>query len=212
MTAEVGADAGACARRPTTTPRTGRPRSSKIDAAILTAALDEFAEVGTQGLTIERIAARAGVARSTVYRRWSNVEELCYDALDFVREPAPQPPGGSVRDDLIFMLKYTRHIITATRFGQLVPQLAAEARRDPEMARLYQTKRIGPDRAVLAGVIRRGIDEGLISEGTDIELVLDALIGFITHRSLLGITPVTSAQIAQLVDIVLAGLAPRGNG
>jgi AcrR family transcriptional regulator len=202
------AGAGATARRPTATPRTGRPRSSQIHAAILTAALDEFAQVGRQSLTIEGIAARAGVARSTVYRRWSSVDELAHDALDSVREPAPQPPGGSVRDDLVFILEYSKHVITSTRFGQLLPQLAVEARRDPEAARLYLTNRIGPDRAVLAAVMQRGIDDGIIRADADIDLILDALVGVIEHRSLWGLAPVTSAQLGQLVDILLAGLAP----
>ncbi|HEX7661801.1 MAG TPA: TetR/AcrR family transcriptional regulator [Pseudonocardiaceae bacterium] len=197
------------ARRPPASPRTGRPRSSTIDAAILEATLDEFAENGMQGMTIARIAARAGVPRSTVYRRWSSVDELARDALDSVRDPAPRPPGGSVRDDLLFMLEYSRHIVTATRFGQLLPQLAVEARRDPGRSRNYVTERIGPDRAVLAGVMRRGIDERLIRAGTDIDLVLDTLLGLIEHRSLFGLAPVTSAQLAQLVDVFLAGLAPR---
>jgi AcrR family transcriptional regulator len=207
---ESGTDAGAESgtRRATATPRTGRPRSSKIDAAILTAALDEFVEVGRLGMTIERIAARAGVARSTVYRRWSSIEELAHDALDSVREAAPPPPGGSVRDDLVFMLEYSRHIITATRFGQLLPQLAVEARRDPEEARLYQTSRIGRDRALLAGVMLRGIDEGVIRADIDIDLVLDALVAVIEHRSFWALAPVSSAQLAELVDIVLAGIAP----
>jgi len=196
--------------RPTATPRTGRPRSSAVDGAILSAALDEFTEVGLQGVTIARVAARAGVPRSTVYRRWSTVEDLCRDALDLVRDPVPTPPGGSVRDDVLFILEYTRGIVTASRFGELLPQLAVEARRDPGQAHRYVSERIGPDRAVLAAVMRRGIAEGSIRGDIDIDLVLDTFVGIIVYRSLWGPAPVTSAQMADIVDAMLAGLAPVG--
>ena len=103
----------------------GRPRSARAHEAILVAAVDELIEHGFSGTTIERIAAGAGVARTTVYRHWSSLSELCMDALERLREPLPLPPGRTLSGDLVFLLQSLRRLLTATRLGQLVPQLAA---------------------------------------------------------------------------------------
>jgi len=187
---------------------TGRPRSARADAAILDAAVDELVEHGFTSMTIERIAARAGVARTTVYRRWSGTAELCMDALDRIREPVPTPPGGSVRDDLVFLLRYVNRLLTRTRFGAILPQLAAEARRHPEITQRYWAEHFSADRSVAGEVIRRGIDQRLIRADADIELVIDTLIGPLLHRSMWGVATVTDDQITRIVETVLAGLAP----
>src|SRR5260221_13849776 len=82
-------------------PRRGRPRSEQADRAIIDATLEMFAESGPDGLCIEQVAARAGVGKATIYRRWPGKEDLLLDALAALKTPLPQPRGRSVREDLV---------------------------------------------------------------------------------------------------------------
>src|ERR1700742_4798728 len=86
-------EAGPATRRP------GRPRSEQAEQAIIEATLDLFAEEGFDGVCVEAVAARAGVGKATIYRRWPNKEELLLAALSSMKSPFPEPTGN-VRDDL----------------------------------------------------------------------------------------------------------------
>src|ERR1022692_1245880 len=85
--------------------RAGRPRSEQADRAIIEAALDLFAESGPEGLGIEKVAARAGVGKATIYRRWPGKEDLLLAALAALNAPLPKPRGRSVREDLLVLLE-----------------------------------------------------------------------------------------------------------
>ena len=172
--------------------------------------MEEFATHGRSGMTIEKVAARAGVARSTVYRRWKNIDDLCLEALQHLHEPLPPPPGRSVHEDLTFLLGYVRHLLTDTRFGLLIPQLAAEAARRPDLSRTYWAQYLARDRGPFADVLRRGIDEGLLRPDLDLELVVDLITGAVFKRALWQLdTP--DADLAAIVDTVLAGLVAPGS-
>src|SRR6516164_9360358 len=80
--------------------RPGRPRSEQAEQAIIEATLDLFGEQGFEGVCIEAVAARAGVGKATIYRRWPNKQELLLAALSSMKSPIPEPTG-SVRDDLV---------------------------------------------------------------------------------------------------------------
>ncbi len=84
--------------------RPGRPRSERADQAIIDAALSLFAESGPEGLCIEQVAARAGVGKATIYRRWPGKEDLLLDAIAALKAPLPEPAGRSVREDLVTLL------------------------------------------------------------------------------------------------------------
>src|SRR3954454_14928594 len=97
----ASAQGGAAAGRPA-----GRPRSEKAEKAIIDAVLDLLGSgISVSELSIEGIAARAGVGKTTIYRRWTNKEDLVVDALATLKPPLPPLPGGSVRDDLIAYLR-----------------------------------------------------------------------------------------------------------
>ena len=89
---------------PTAYRRPGRPRSEQAEQAIIEATLDLFAEKGFEGVCVELVAARAGVGKATIYRRWANKEELLLAALSSMKSPIPEPTG-SVRDDLLAMVE-----------------------------------------------------------------------------------------------------------
>src|SRR5260221_12486896 len=77
--------------------RRGRPRSEQADRAIIDATLEMFAESGAEGLCIEKVAARAGVGKATIYRRWPGKEDLLLDAPAALQAPLPGPRGGAGR-------------------------------------------------------------------------------------------------------------------
>lgn len=175
--------------------------------AILNAAIDEFIDRGLAAMTIEGVATRAGVARSTVYRRWSSTTDLCMDALEHIRGPAPEPPGGDIRDDLIFLMRSLRHLLTGTRLGRLIPQLAAEAHRQPELSRRYWTDYLVRGNSGFGQVLRRGVADGQLRGDLDLELTIDLLTGPLFKRALWQLE-LTDEDIGRLVDTVLAGLTP----
>src|ERR1700692_2821948 len=97
-TRSTDTEAGPANRRP------GRPRSEQAEQAIIEPPLDLFAEQEFEGVCVEAVAARAGVGKATIYRRWPNKEELLLAALGSLKSPYPEPAGGSARDDLVAML------------------------------------------------------------------------------------------------------------
>jgi AcrR family transcriptional regulator len=189
-----------------TTRRVGRPRSRQADEAILRAAVDQWAERSFSGMTMEGVAARAGVARSTVYRRWSSLEELCLEALNQLREPFPTPPGDDLRDDLLVLLRALRHQLTDSRLSRLIPHLAVEASRRPDLSLRFWNDFIARGSSVLADVLRRGIDDGSLRPDLDVELAVDLLSGPVFKRSLWQL-PTSDADLRTTIEVVLTGLA-----
>ena len=104
-TAGAGQAAGAGTEPAARPRRPGRPRSEQADRAIIDAALCVFAEHGVEGLCIEKVAAKAGVGKATIYRRWPGKEDLLLDALASLKTPLPEPRGDSVREDLVALMQ-----------------------------------------------------------------------------------------------------------
>jgi AcrR family transcriptional regulator len=186
----------------------GRPRSEQAEQVMLAAALDLFAEHGMAGLSIEAVAARAGVAKTTVYRRWSAKDELVLDALVRLRGPTLQPPGGSVRDDLVWLLTQMRRRWRQESTAPLMRRLIADADQHPGLVDEYWRRIIVPRREVLHGVLRRGIAEGAIRADADVDLLGDMLVAPLLLRTVIRPTALSDQQIADVVDTVLAGVRP----
>jgi len=202
VTGDGAADDAAAPRRG------GRPRSAGAHEAILRATIEEWTERSFSGLTIEGIAARAGVARTTVYRRWSTLEQLCMDALDDLREPLPEPlPGGAVAGDLLLMLQSLRRLLTESRIGRLVPQLVVEASRRPDLSLTYWNDYLARGSSAFAEVLRRGVREGLVRPDLDVELAVDLFTGPLFKRSIWQL-PTSDDDLRATVAVILAGLAP----
>ena len=96
----------------------GRPRSEAAEQAMLDAAIELLAEHGYGGLTVEAVAARAGVAKTTVYRRWPGKDELLIDALNTVKGPLAQLPGGTVEHDLKWLMEHMREAGSTGNHGR----------------------------------------------------------------------------------------------
>jgi AcrR family transcriptional regulator len=186
----------------------GRPRSIRADEAIVEAALDLLAEGSTvEALSIEAIAARAGVGKATIYRRWPGKEALLVDALRTLKGPPPTPAGRSVREDLVALLGSPAARLDA-RAGRIMPCLVPEMHRSPVHYRLYQ-EMVEPRRQVMRDVLRRGVETGELRGDLDIELTIAILNGPLVIQRLLRWHPGLDVQdlAERVVDTVLAGIA-----
>ncbi len=191
------------------TRRPGRPRSEQADRAIIDAALELFAESGPDALCIERVAARAGVGKATIYRRWPGKEDLLLDALAAVQVPLPVPKGESVRDDLVALLESMRSEATDPRRARQSALLLGEGARYPRLIERYVATVVEPRRDVVRAVLRRGLATGELREGTDIEAAVYMLTGAVIARTWLGQDRAERGFARRVVDHLLAGLASR---
>ncbi|MBO0867736.1 MAG: TetR/AcrR family transcriptional regulator [Micromonosporaceae bacterium] len=183
----------------------GRPRSARADEAIIDAVLDLLAAGTPAGeLSMEAVAAKAGVGKATIYRRWPNKEALIVDAVGTVKGEVPELAGESLREDLLALLLPTRKA-RATRAGQIVPCLLSEFARNPELNRCWQ-RLLEPRREALREVLRRGIARGEIRPDVDLEVVSTMLSATLFAQRSLGWNPhLAQADLAErLVDTTLA--------
>ena len=164
----------------------GRPRDPEADAAILRAAMELFAERGVDGTSIEQIAKRAGVARLTVYRRWSSKEELLAQAIMFSRnapvlsdeeyDTLPWPElfarlGGTMTD-----------AVDSRDLPRLLAQLIGSAFTHPSLMEAFWASSGGPRWQGGVRLVERAKREGMLPAQTDPEVVLDMIVGGIIFR------------------------------
>jgi AcrR family transcriptional regulator len=188
--------------------RRGRPRSEAADEAILNATVELLTEQGFLALTVEAVAARAGVAKTTVYRRWANKDELLMDAVGCIKGPPADPPGESVRGDLLWMLNRMRDAWFTGQMGRLMGRLAADGIERPDLYREGRERFVAPRHAVLRRIIARGVDEGSIRADVDPEWVIAMLVSPIISAALTHQDPISRRQVEFIVDTVLRGVAP----
>jgi AcrR family transcriptional regulator len=179
-------------------------RSARVKAAVLAGVLDELIESGYAGLTVDRVAARAGVHKATVYRRWPAKEDLVTDALlAQTGQAVPMPDTGSVRDDLRLLTHAVIANITSPQGEALVRTLVSDAARVPAIAtaaRTFWTERF----SLAAVLVRRGIDRGELPPGTDPDYLIESLIAPLYLRLLVTTQPLTRQYADRVVDSVLA--------
>ncbi|PWU46916.1 TetR family transcriptional regulator [Micromonospora globispora] len=188
----------------------GRPRSVRADEAIVQATLDLLAEGNSiEALSIEAIAARAGVGKATIYRRWSGKDALLLDALRTLKGTPPEPAGHSVRDDLVLLVGAVGHNVDP-RAAKIMPCLVPEVNRSPDHYQLYQTI-IEPRRRLMRDVLRRGVASGELRADLDIDLAMALLSGPMVLQRVLRWHPELDDRILpeRIVDGVLEGLRAR---
>jgi AcrR family transcriptional regulator len=189
--------------------RRGRPRSEHAERAIIDATLEIFAETGVAGLCIEQVAARAGVGKATIYRRWPGKEDLLLDAMARLRTPLPTPAGKSVRDDLVLLLDSMRTHWSDPGRARLLGLMLGEGIRYPRLMDRYVATVLEPRREMARSVLRRGVATGELREDADIEAALFMLTGAILARARLGQQRVERSFGRRVVDELLAGIAAR---
>jgi AcrR family transcriptional regulator len=202
-TASAGAAQAVAGRRP------GRPRSERADQAIIDAALSLFAESGPEGLCIERVAARAGVGKATIYRRWPGKEDLLLDAIAALKAPLPEPAGRSVREDLVTLLGVLCQESADPRRARESALLLGEGSKYPRLMERYVETVLEPRREVVRAVLRRGMASGELRPDLDVEAALFMLIGAVVARRGHEQQAIPAGYAQRVVDELLRGLSAR---
>lgn len=184
------------------------PRVERSRTVILSAALDLLGEVGYGGLTIEAVAARAGVGKSTIYRHWSGKLELVEDAIRTLKGWEPPPSEGTVIDRVIGLLQHVASRMADSMWSNCLPAIIDAAERDPEVC-VIQRQLAGERRQLLVGLLTEGVANGEIRDDLDLDLAAECLIGPILVRRLLLHEPFDPAAVPVLVDQLLS---PRSGG
>jgi AcrR family transcriptional regulator len=153
----------------------GRPRSEEAHRAILAAVVALLPEHGLKGLTIEAVAARAGVGKTTIYRRWDTKNELIVEALQQLPPPGPPPDTGSLAGDLEAVVALQRDRLEASALPRMMPRVLADASEDPELHADIVRTAVMPLRAILEEFVERAITRGELREDVDRESLVDVL-------------------------------------
>jgi AcrR family transcriptional regulator len=189
----------------------GRPRSEKAQKAILAAAIELLLEQGLHAMSMDAVAERAGVSKATIYRWWPSKELLALDALATewqVTAPDATRDTGSLRGDLLARLRPWLRQLRDKPYGRVVAGLVATAQADAEFAELYLERFVRPRRDAMRPVLLRAVERGEIPATVDLEVALDLIYGPIYHRMLHGHAPLDERFARNVVDTIIAGIAP----
>ena len=186
----------------------GRPRSAKAHAAILKAAASLLLEHGLDAVSMDAVAARAGVSKATIYRWWPTKETLALDALYTEwTAAAPVPKDtGSLRGDLIELLSPWARLVTAQPYARVIAALLANTRTDPAFAAQYQQHVIEPRRDQAREIFGRAVQRGEVPADLDLEVALDLIYGPLYLRLLQGHAPLDDGFVRAAIDLALAGV------
>ena len=182
----------------------GRPRTAGYDRKILEAALQLLVEKGYAGFTIDGVAARTGVARPTIYRRWPSKAALAAAAVDR-GIPLPEPPDtGSLREDLVAFQRARLEIMNDPANRAVVAGLVSESVSDPDLADAflgwYRHRNARPKE-----ILERAIERGELPAGVDLELINDLLLGPLFLRAVVRGERLDPSLVDETVDVVLSG-------
>lgn len=187
----------------------GRPRSETAHQSILRSTLKLLGEKGFPDLTIESVAAHAGVGKATVYRWWPNKAALIADA--FANSTTPQlrfPDTGSVRTDMNQQMRQVIKIFCSPR-GRILSAILAAGQSDRGLIQAFRERFMRPRRQEAYATLRRGIRRGELRRDVDLDLLLDSLYGPIYMRFFIRHDSLTPRFVDGLCDLVLGGARPR---
>lgn len=207
MAAEApGAPARSTAPREARAP--GRPRSFEVDRAILDATVALFISHGFEAMSVEQVAAHAGVGKATIYRRWACKEALVSEAVAGLTEEIRVPDTGSVRGDLEDIMVQLLRTSATSASGKCFARMAGEISANQDFAHVFRRNVISPRRSIVARVLRRGIERGELRDDLDLDLATDMLVGPIIYRRLFGALPSSAPENPrELIDTLLNGIS-----
>jgi AcrR family transcriptional regulator len=183
--------------------RAPQRRNEDARLAVLAAADELLIERGFGGVTVEGIAARAGVAKQTIYRWWPSKVDILLDTLvEDADRRLKIPEDGPVIDSVRTYLRALARFLTKEDAGKVLLALLGEAQHDAETATLFHERYLDPRRARERALLKRGIAAGELPAGLNPDATLDALIGPIVYRALTGAT-VSRGFVDGVVDRVL---------
>ncbi|MFE9203258.1 TetR/AcrR family transcriptional regulator [Micromonospora sp. NPDC007230] len=198
-------------------PANAARRKETSRRAILTSAFDLVQEVGYAKLSIEGIAARAGVGKQTIYRWWPSKGTILFDAFLMLSEgndgePAALPDTGDLEADLTAVLHATVAELTDPRYDQPMRALATEIAHDPELAAAYAARLDGPLKELKRQRLRSAQQAGQLAEDLDLDVAVEMIWGPVLNRWLQRSGPLTAEYADRVVATALNGLRPRRPG
>ena len=200
------------ARQDAPAPRPGRPRDGRVDRAIVTAALEVMAESGISEMRMDEVAARAGVGKAAIYRRFESKDEMVAAAIGTLVSEIVVPDTGSTRADLVELMREAVVLYGTTIAGRLMPSVVEAMRRDPELARIVRERVVAGRRVALTEVLERGIARGDLRADLDVELALDVLGGPLFYRLLITGGPLDERLAQGVVDLIIESNKPKDRG
>jgi AcrR family transcriptional regulator len=185
----------------------GRVRRSRD--RVLTTAFELLSENGVGGFSIDEVARRSGVAKTTIYRHWPSREALVLDAASRISAEQEVPDTGSLEGDLTALLANLGHLLGTARWSSVVPSIVDVAERDPEFAAVHGKIQRG-HAAAFRAVIERAADRGLIPASADPSTMISALIGPLYYRRWFSREPIDDQFVNTIVSNVIS--SPRSTG
>ncbi|MFF8982672.1 TetR/AcrR family transcriptional regulator [Streptomyces globisporus] len=194
--------------------RTGRPRSIAADAAILEATRASLVDLGWSKLTMSDVATRAGVAKTTLYRRWAGKNELVVDAVAVLFDELELPDRGSLAADVQGVVLQFAALLERPEARTALMAVVAESTRDDSLRQRIRSaivdrqKRLvllGRERAQARGELRYEDDASAAARNAD--LIFDVIAGAVVHRTLVSAEPVDAEWASGFTSLLLLGLA-----
>jgi AcrR family transcriptional regulator len=180
-------------------------RSSRTQEAILQATRDLLSESGVRHLTVEKVAARSGVAKTTIYRRWRSKEDLALAVLiDFVQTITAVTRVDDVRSELVALLKGAITALGTTAMGSIMQGLVSELATNDELSQRFKDQVVALRVSEVRRIVERGIERGELRPDIDVDLLHELLFGPVYYRLLLTGRPLERKFASQVVDAVLA--------
>ncbi|MEU6734277.1 TetR/AcrR family transcriptional regulator [Streptomyces physcomitrii] len=193
--------------------RTGRPRSTAADAAILEATRDALVEQGWSKLSMGDIATRAGVAKTTLYRRWPSKNELVVDTVAALFDELEVPDSGTLAGDVEGVVLQFAALLDRPETRTALMAVVAESTRDePLRDRIRSSIVDRQKRLVLQGralAQQRGelpVEEDEQAASATADLIFDVVAGAVVHRTLVSAEPIDAAWARRLTTLLLGGL------
>ena len=185
----------------------GRPRDPEADQAILQTTLKLLTEHGYAGLSVERVAAEAGVGKTTIYRRYTTKEELVTAAVGALKDELGPPPNtGDVRADIVEMIVRSHAILVRGPGFAMIGALLVEERRNPQLIESFRERIIRPRRDDVITLLKRGIERREIRADADLAVAAHAILGAILASHILGVAE-SAEMIEHTVDTIWRGIA-----
>ncbi len=164
----------------------GRPRSEEAHQAILDATLRMLGTRGVAGMTIEGVAADAGVGKTTIYRRWPTKTDLILAAISDLVPSGDPPDTGSMGGDMAALAEIQRRRLAGSGLAGIVPRVLAESMSDPELHQNFVDRVVNPFRDLLRLFIERGIERGELRPDLEVEPLVDLLHSIPIYKILMS--------------------------
>ncbi|MGC0421688.1 TetR/AcrR family transcriptional regulator [Embleya sp. AB8] len=191
--------------------RKGRPRSTTADDAILAAARALLADGGWAGLTMGDVAARAGVAKTTLYRRWNSKHELAIAAVAEMLDTLHLPDEGlTLRADIEDVVRRFAALLARPEMRTALMGLVADSTSDPALRTRIREEVVNPQkRLVLEGRARaKSRGEITTQDDLDVDLIFDVIAGTVVHHILVSAEPASDRWVQRFTTFVVSGLVP----